>query len=111
MPRPMKPANQATDSRKLTKPTSKRGNGASNSVSDEDVARRAYEIYQSRGGMHGADLDDWLEAERQLKPGPSSVTGPRPTSRKRKASEERASNGRAGAPGNSRSRRQARSPE
>jgi len=40
------------------------------------VARRAYEIYQSRGGNHGADLDDWLEAERQLKRGPSDVTGP-----------------------------------
>ena len=55
--------------------------------SDEDafnnpdaVAKRAYEIYQRRGGADGADLDDWLEAERELKRGPSSVTGPAPSS-------------------------------
>jgi len=37
-------------------------------VTDEDIARRAYELYESRGGGHGRDLDDWLEAERELKP-------------------------------------------
>ena len=50
----------------------------------EAIARRAYEIYQSRGGYDGADLDDWLEAERQLKPGPSVVTGPAPEKPKRR---------------------------
>ena len=30
------------------------------------VARRAYEIFQQRGGQPGRDLDDWLEAEREL---------------------------------------------
>lgn len=89
MPRPTRPTSGATDSPKLSTPISKRGNGDSRRASDEAVARRAYEIYQSRGGMHGADLDDWLEAERQLKPGPRSVTGPtRTLARKRKASEE-----------------------
>ena len=33
---------------------------------DEDVAYRAFELSQRRGGAHGHDLDDWLEAERQL---------------------------------------------
>lgn len=33
----------------------------------EDVRRRAYEIYVRRGGTHGADLDDWYEAERELR--------------------------------------------
>jgi len=28
-----------------------------------DVAHRAYEIYESRGRIDGADLDDWLQAE------------------------------------------------
>jgi hypothetical protein len=32
----------------------------------EDVARRAYELFISRGAEHGRDLDDWLEAEREL---------------------------------------------
>jgi hypothetical protein len=31
-----------------------------------DVALRAYEIYESRGRADGADLDDWLQAEREL---------------------------------------------
>ena len=73
--------------------TSKRINGRGNGgdsepFNDRDaVARRAYEIYESRGAQHGADLDDWLEAERQLRPGPSDVTGPAPArARKRKPS-------------------------
>lgn len=32
----------------------------------DDIARRAYEIYQARGGRDGTDLDDWLQAEREL---------------------------------------------
>jgi hypothetical protein len=32
----------------------------------EDIARRAYAIYEERGGTDGADLDDWLQAEREL---------------------------------------------
>jgi hypothetical protein len=34
--------------------------------SQEAVAWRAYEIYMARGGEHGNDLDDWLQAEREL---------------------------------------------
>jgi hypothetical protein len=32
-----------------------------------EIARRAYEIYLARGGSHGCDLDDWLQAEQELK--------------------------------------------
>ena len=32
----------------------------------EDIERRAYELYLSRGGTHGCDTDDWLQAERQV---------------------------------------------
>jgi hypothetical protein len=32
----------------------------------EDVARRAYDLFLSRGSQHGHDVDDWLEAEREL---------------------------------------------
>lgn len=31
-----------------------------------EIAQRAYELYLERGGNHGRDIDDWLEAERQL---------------------------------------------
>ena len=34
--------------------------------SDEEVRRRAFEIHVERGGIRGYDLDDWLEAEKDL---------------------------------------------
>jgi len=30
------------------------------------IARRAHEIYEARGGEHGTELDDWLQAEREV---------------------------------------------
>ena len=89
MPRTNKPANGSPNSPKPPRAT-KKGNGAADPLNDPDaVARRAYEIYQRRGGDHGADLDDWLAAERELKRGPSNVTGPVPPKpRRRKGSEE-----------------------
>jgi hypothetical protein len=33
----------------------------------EEIARRAYEIFEHRGRVHGYDLDDWLQAERDLR--------------------------------------------
>ena len=33
----------------------------------EESARRAYEIYMARGGTHGYDIEDWLQAERELR--------------------------------------------
>ena len=43
--------------------------GTSNAVDPtyDDIARAAYERYLSRGGDHGRDFDDWLEAEQALK--------------------------------------------
>ena len=35
--------------------------------SEEDIRRRAYARYLQRGGGHGMDFEDWLEAERELK--------------------------------------------
>jgi hypothetical protein len=32
----------------------------------EEIAIRAYEIYQARGDGPGTDVDDWLQAEREL---------------------------------------------
>lgn len=36
-------------------------------VSEQDIARRAYELYMARGAENGHDLDDWLQAERELR--------------------------------------------
>jgi len=35
--------------------------------SEDDIRDRAYHRYLQRGGGHGMDFDDWLEAERELK--------------------------------------------
>jgi hypothetical protein len=35
-------------------------------VAAHEIARLAYELYEARGGGDGGQLDDWLEAERQL---------------------------------------------
>jgi HSP20 family molecular chaperone IbpA len=32
------------------------------------IAERAFEIYESRGGSHGSDQDDWFKAEAELVP-------------------------------------------
>jgi len=37
-----------------------------NGPSLEEIQRRAYEIHIDRGEPHGHDLDDWLQAEREL---------------------------------------------
>jgi len=36
-------------------------------VAHDDVARRAYALYLARGCVHGHDIDDWLQAERELR--------------------------------------------
>jgi len=40
-----------------------------NSARDEEIRLRAYEIYLERGEQPGCDLDDWLQAERELERG------------------------------------------
>ncbi len=43
--------------------------------SEEDIRRRAYAIYESRGKQEGNALDDWLAAESSIKKTNSSQTG------------------------------------
>ncbi len=38
-----------------------------NGPTREEIARRAYELYLERGGTHGYDIEDWLNAERELR--------------------------------------------
>ena len=40
-----------------------------NSAREEEIRRRAYEIYLERGEQPGRDLEDWLQAERELERG------------------------------------------
>ena len=59
---------------KASNPKTPRKTRAANSGSESShrpehdaIARRAYEIYQERGGEHGAHVDDWLQAEREIR--------------------------------------------
>lgn len=36
------------------------------SPKDDVIRARAYELFERRGGEPGHELDDWLEAEREL---------------------------------------------
>ena len=35
-------------------------------VTHEQIAKRAYELYEARGRRSHHELDDWLQAEREL---------------------------------------------
>lgn len=35
--------------------------------SEEDIRLRAYHRFLHRGGQHGGHVDDWVEAERELR--------------------------------------------
>ena len=37
-----------------------------NSARSEEIKRRAYEIYLERGEQPGRELEDWLQAKREL---------------------------------------------
>jgi hypothetical protein len=34
---------------------------------EQQIQQRAYELYEQRGRTEGHDLDDWLQAEREIK--------------------------------------------
>jgi hypothetical protein len=44
-----------------------RSSSMSSEPNEEDIRLRAYHRYVERGGGHGQDYEDWLEAERELK--------------------------------------------
>ena len=40
---------------------------AGSRIDEDRIRQRAYERYRERGSQDGHDLDDWLEAERELR--------------------------------------------
>ena len=43
------------------------GENGEPSPTSAEIGCRAYEIFLERGSSHGHDLDDWLQAEQELK--------------------------------------------
>ena len=40
---------------------------SSNGPTEDEIRKRAYELYRERGSGPGSALDDWLQAEAELK--------------------------------------------
>ncbi len=59
---PQKAASTKTASTKTA--PKKSGKGASMSLGHDEIARQAYMLWLERGG---SDMDNWLEAEKQLR--------------------------------------------
>ena len=58
-----KPASKRQTSPQKTKqPARDRGD-----PSEEEIRRRAYELYERRGGAPGYEREDWAQAERELR--------------------------------------------
>jgi len=36
-------------------------------ITDTEIARRAYDLYLARGREDGHDVEDWMQAERELR--------------------------------------------
>jgi hypothetical protein len=45
------------------------GGSTPNAPTFEQISEAAYHRYLQRGGQHGHDFDDWLDAERSLRSG------------------------------------------
>lgn len=55
-----------TTTEKTTAPRRVRSTQKPAAVDREAIARRAYQRFLARGQTHGQDVQDWLEAEREL---------------------------------------------
>lgn len=58
---------QTRDSDRAADPDPHPGRMDSTEDLTDEIRRRAWERYERRGGDHGHDLDDWLEAEREAR--------------------------------------------
>jgi hypothetical protein len=45
----------------------KPGEGHTIEPAHDDIAGRAYQLFEERGGEHGHDWEDWFQAERELR--------------------------------------------
>lgn len=57
-------ARKATSAKPAALPASEQ---ASPSAMEEEIRRRAYEIYLQRGATPGSESEDWLSAEREVR--------------------------------------------
>ena len=61
------PRRRAASGNRRTTAAAKEPPAAKRDPTFEEIAEAAYHRYLTRGGGHGADFEDWLEAERDLR--------------------------------------------
>jgi hypothetical protein len=72
VPMPAQPSIQRTEKRRQVLPEKAAPTSTSRDRREPDweqVARRAYERFEARGGEHGRDQEDWFNAEQDLRRG------------------------------------------
>ena len=63
------PAKSKPTTKRHTKPKGTEPTRAGSTPTEEEIRRRAYELYRERGSEPGHELDDWARAERELRGG------------------------------------------
>jgi hypothetical protein len=53
-------------------PEGKKATNGNNGNMEEEIRRRAYELYEKRGGEHGRAQEDWFQAEAEIRARTSS---------------------------------------
>jgi CheY-like chemotaxis protein len=66
--------NRSRTKKVVTKPTAV-PDALAVTMTDRDIARCAFERYEERGRERGHDIDDWLQAERDLQDALNSIVG------------------------------------
>ena len=66
MPRPSKSQPDAPTGPRLVNRTTSRA-PAQPDITHEQIAMKAYELFQQDGGLHGRHVDHWLRAESELR--------------------------------------------
>ncbi|HWH56517.1 MAG TPA: DUF2934 domain-containing protein [Terriglobales bacterium] len=72
-PRVPKPKAEKAETKVLQMPetaAAANGNGNSNHSAvdvESEIRRRAYELYESRGYVDGQAIEDWIQAEREVR--------------------------------------------
>jgi len=65
LPMPPEPGDSADRAQQSETPVTE---AMASEPNEDDIRLRAYQRYLHRGGEHGRHLDDWVEAEQELRP-------------------------------------------
>jgi hypothetical protein len=67
MPKSTKTTSTTTRTRKSSTTSATPTTSTLLSLTHDDIANRAYELFLANGAMHGRDLEHWLQAETELR--------------------------------------------